>query len=445
MPRKEAWFETRIENIKAAIANTASPFIFPPYSATHYYFPMSRKIRYGMIGGGRGAFIGGVHRIAAGIDGQCELVCGAFSSDPERSKASGADLFLPAERCYGSFQEMIANEKALPADQRMDFVTIVTPNHMHFPAAKLALENGFNVLSDKPATFNLAQAKELAGIVKASGKLYGITYNYTGYPLMRQARQMVEEGKLGKIRKVVVEYPQGWLATLLESTGQKQAAWRTDPKMSGAAGCMGDIGTHAINLAEYVTGLHIKELAADLTIFVEGRKLEDDGNVLLRFSNGAKGVLHSSQISVGCENNLSLRVYGELGGLEWSQLDPNTLIVTSLDKPKQIFRTSMGYLGSAAAACTRTPAGHPEGYLEGFANIYKCYVNHIRAVEAGTHPNPLDMDYPTIEEGIAGMAFIEAVVTSSAKNAAWTPLDYTPTTRAKYGDVALNSDRGGLG
>jgi predicted dehydrogenase len=408
---------------------------------------MSRKIRYGMIGGGRGAFIGGVHRIAAAIDGQVELVCGAFSSSPEKSKASGADLFLPADRCYGTFEEMIKAEAALPADKRMDFVSIVTPNHMHFAAAKLALESGFHVLSDKPATFNLAQAKELAGIVKASGKLYGVTYNYTGYPMIRQARQMIEQGKLGEIRKVVAEYPQGWLATMLEKTGQKQAAWRVDPAICGAAGCMGDIGTHAINLAEYVTGLHIKELAADLTIFLgkEGRRLEDDGNVLLRFTNGAKGVLHSSQISVGCENNLSLRVYGELGGIEWNQLDPNTMIVTWLDQPKQVYRTSMGYLGSAAAAATRTPAGHPEGYLEGFANIYKNFVNHVRAVEAGTAPNPLDMDYPTIEEGVAGMAFIEAVVASSAQNAAWTPLDYKPSERAKYGDATLNSDRGGLG
>ena len=407
---------------------------------------MSRKIRYGMIGGGRGAFIGGVHRIAAAIDQQIELVCGAFSSNPQKSKDSGADFHLPADRCYGTFEEMIKAEAALPADKRMDFVSIVTPNHMHFPAAKAALEAGFHVLSDKPATFNLAQAKELAGIVKKSGKLYGVTYNYTGYPLIRQARQMIEQGKLGEIRKVVVEYPQGWLATMLENTGQKQASWRVDPAICGAAGCMGDIGTHAINLAEYVTGLHIKELAADLTIFLgkEGRRLEDDGNVLLRFTNGAKGVLHSSQISVGCENNLTLRVYGELGGIEWSQLDPNTMIVTWLDQPKQIFRTSMGYLGSAAAAATRTPAGHPEGYLEGFANIYRNFTNHIRAVEAGTTPNPLDMDYPTIEEGVAGMAFIEAVVASSANNAAWTPLDFTPTTRAKYGDASLNSDRGGL-
>ena len=399
----------------------------------------------GMVGGGRGAFIGAVHRMAAALDGQIELVCGAFSSDPARSKASGADLFLPPDRCYGTFEEMILAEKALPLGERMDFMVIVTPNHMHFPPAKMALENGFHVLSDKPATFNLAQAKELAEIVKTTGRLYGITYNYTGYPLMKEARQMVEQGKLGKIRKVVVEYPQGWLSTLLESTGQKQAAWRTDPKICGAAGCMGDIGTHAINLAEYVTGLHIKELAADLTIFVEGRQLEDDGNVLLRFNNGAKGVLHASQISVGCENNLSLRVYGELGGIEWHQRDPNTMLVTSPDQPMQVYRTALGYLGSAAAAASRIPAGHPEAYLEAFANIYKNFANHIRAVATGATPDPLTTDYPTIEEGLAGMAFIEAVVASSANNAAWTPLDYTPTPRAGYGDAAAKLDRGGLG
>ena len=405
---------------------------------------MNRKIRMGMVGGGRGAFIGAVHRTAAALDGQIELVCGAFSSEPERSKASGADLFLPPQRCYGTYEEMILAEKALPVGDRMDFMVIVTPNHRHFAPAKMALENGFHVLSDKPATFNLAQAKELSAIIKSTGQLYGITYNYTGYPLMREARQMIEQGKLGKIRKVVVEYPQGWLATLLENTGQKQAAWRTDPAICGAAGCMGDIGTHAINLAEYVTGLHIKELAADLTIFVESRRLEDDGNVLLRFNNGAKGVLHSSQISVGCENNLSLRVYGETGGIEWQQRDPNTMLVTSLDQPMQVFRTGLGYLGSAAAAGTRIPAGHPEAYLEAFANIYKNFAGHIRAIATGATPDSLMLDYPTIEEGLAGMAFIEACVASSANNAAWTPLDYTPTPRAGYGNASANIQRGGL-
>jgi predicted dehydrogenase len=271
---------------------------------------MSRKIRYGMVGGGRGAFIGAVHRIAANMDGQIELTAGAFSSDAEKSRASGQDLFLDPQRVYASYDEMVKREAALPADERIDFVAIVTPNHVHFPAAQAALEAGFHVLSDKPATFDLAEAKELAALVKKTGLLYGLTHNYTGYPLVKQAREMVATGQLGKIRKVVVEYPQGWLATTLEASGQKQAAWRTDPKRSGAAGCIGDIGTHAENLAEYITGLKISELAADITAFVKGRKLDDDGNVLLRFKGGAKGVLHSSQISVGEENNLNIRVNG---------------------------------------------------------------------------------------------------------------------------------------
>jgi predicted dehydrogenase len=381
---------------------------------------MSRKIRYGMVGGGRGAFIGAVHRIAANMDGQIELVCGAFSSDPEKSKASGGDLFLDASRCYGSFEEMILAEKALPVDKRMDFISIVTPNHMHFAPAKLALENGFHVLSDKPATFDLAEAKTLAGIVAGTGLLYGLTHNYTGYPLVKQAREMVLSGALGKIRKVVAEYPQGWLATRLEESGQKQAAWRTDPTRSGAAGCVGDIGTHAENLAEYITGLKIRELAADLTSFVEGRLLDDDANILLRFEGGAKGVLHCSQISVGEENNLNIRIYGEKGGLEWHQKEPNTLLVKWLDKPMEVYRTANGYLGAAAAANTRTPPAHPEGYLEAFANIYRNFANHIRARIAGQEPSDLVLDYPKIEDGVRGMAFIEAVVNSSKQNAAWT-------------------------
>ncbi len=376
-----------------------------------------------MVGGGRGAFIGAVHRIAAAIDQQIELVCGAFSSDPERSKASGADFFLPAERCYGTFQEMIEKEKALPAGERMDFVAIVTPNHMHFPPAKLALENGFHVLSDKPACFDLAESKALEEVVKASGRLYGLTHNYTGYPLVKEARDMIKAGKLGKIRKVVVEYPQGWLATRLEASGQKQAGWRTDPSQSGAGGCVGDIGTHAENLAEYITGLKISELAADITSFVEGRLLDDDVNVLLRFDNGAKGILHSSQISVGEENNLNIRVYGEIGGIEWHQREPNTMLVKWLDQPMQVYRTANGYLGKNAASASRTPPAHPEGYLEAFANIYKNFANHIRAFETGTTPDEVALDYPKIEDGIRGMAFIEAVVASSKGNAAWTRLD----------------------
>ena len=377
----------------------------------------------GMVGGGRGAFIGAVHRIAANIDGQIDLVCGAFSSDPQRSKESGGDFFLPPDRCYGTFDEMMKAEAALPEDQRMDFVSIVTPNHVHFPAAKAALEAGFHVLSDKPATFDLAEAKQLRQLIEQSGLLYGLTHNYTGYPLVKQARDMVREGKLGKIRKVVVEYPQGWLATRVEASGQKQADWRTDPKRSGAAGCIGDIGTHAENLAEYITGLKIKELAADLTTFVDGRQLDDDGNVLLRFDNGAKGVLHASQISVGEENNLNIRVYGETGGLEWHQNEPNTLLVKWLDQPMQVYRTANGYLGEAATANTRTPPAHPEGYLEAFANIYRNFANHIRARLDGSQPDALVLDYPTIDDGVRGMAFIEAVVASSRNNAAWTGLD----------------------
>jgi predicted dehydrogenase len=378
-----------------------------------------------MVGGGRGAFIGGVHRIAAAMDQQIELVCGAFSSDPERSRASGRDLFLPPERCYGTFEEMIKTERRLPEGKRMDFVSIVTPNHMHYPPAKLALENGFHVLSDKPATFNLSQAKKLGDLVRQTGLLYGLTHNYTGYPLVKEARDMIRAGRLGKVRKVVVEYPQGWLATRLEATGQKQAGWRTDPKRSGAAGSIGDIGTHAENLAEYITGLQIEELAADTSTFVKGRKLDDDGNVLLRFKGGAKGVLHCSQISVGEENNLNIRVYGELAGIEWHQKEPNTMLVKWLDRPMEIYRTGMGYLGASARAATRTPPAHPEGYLEAFANIYKNFANHIRARLEGRKPAKDDaaLDYPKVRDAIRGMAFIEAVVKSSKKNAAWTKLD----------------------
>jgi predicted dehydrogenase len=352
------------------------------------------------------------------------LVCGAFSSSPKKSKASGRDFFLPARRCYGTFEEMIEREAALPAEERMDFVSIVTPNHMHFPPAKMALENGFHVLSDKPATFSLKEAKALEKLIKKSKRLYGLTHNYTGYPLVKEARHMVATGKLGKIRKVVVEYPQGWLATRLELTGQKQAGWRTDPKRSGAAGCIGDIGTHAENLAEYITGLKIKELAADLTAFVSGRKLDDDGNVLLRFTGGAKGVLHSSQISVGEENNLNIRVYGERGSLEWHQNEPNTMLLKWPDQPMQVYRTGNGYLGAAAANAARTPPSHPEGYLEAFANIYVNFANHIRAKldRRKLAKDDPALDYPKIKDGIRGMAFIEAVVKSSKNNARWTKL-----------------------
>lgn len=384
-----------------------------------------------MVGGGRGAFIGAVHRIAAAMDQQTELVCGAFSSDPDRSRASGRDLGLLDGRCYGDFEAMVTGEATLPEEERMHFVVIVTPNHAHFSPAKLALLNGFHVLSDKPATFSLAEAKELAALVKQTGLLYGLTHNYTGYPMVRQARHMVRAGDLGIIRRVTVEYPQGWLATRLEKTdgdGAKQAGWRTDPAKSGAAGCVGDIGTHAENLAEYITDLPISELAADLTRFVPGRRLDDDASVLLRFVGGAKGTLQCSQIAVGEENNLSIRVYGDKGGLEWHQVEPNTLLVKWPDRPAQIYRAGHAYLCAEARAACRTPAGHPEGYLEAFANIYQGFVAAIRARHAAGGLPPADgsvpeFDFPTIEDGVRGMAFIEAVVASSKANAAWTQLD----------------------
>lgn len=379
---------------------------------------MNRKLRFGMIGGGRGAFIGAVHRIAAVMDGQAELVAGAFSSDPEKSRVSGEDLMLDPARVYGSYQEMAKAEAKLPAGVRIDFVVIVTPNHQHFPPAKLFLEAGFNVVLDKPATFDLVEARKLRGIVKRTRKVLVLTHNYTGNAMVKQAREFVRTGKLGRIRKVVVEYPQGWLSGRLEETGQKQAAWRTDPKRSGAAGAMGDIGTHAENLARYITGLRIKELCADLTAFVPGRKLDDDGNILVRYEGGAKGVLHASQISVGEENNLNIRVYGEQGGLEWKQEHPNELIVKYPDRAAEVWRRGNGYVGEAAKRFTRIPAGHPEGYLEAFGNIYREAFRAIRAELAG-EPLPEDLDFPTIDDGVEGMAFIETAVKSSKLGAKW--------------------------
>jgi predicted dehydrogenase len=377
---------------------------------------MNRKMRMGMVGGGKDAFIGSVHRMAAALDNEIELVCGAFSSSPEKSKASGEALYLPADRVYGTFEEMITKEKALPEGVRMDFVSIVTPNHMHFPPAKMALENGFHVVCDKPMTLTLAEAKELRDLVNKTGLLFCLTHNYTGYPMVKEARQMIKDGKLGKIRKIVVEYPQGWLATKVEN---KQADWRTDPARSGIAGCMGDIGTHAENLAEYITGLKITEMCADLTTYVEGRRLEDDGNVLLHFEGGAKGVLHASQIAVGVENGLNIRVYGEKGGLYWLQEDPNTLIASWIGQPKQIIRTGVGKLSDAAGMNTRIPAGHPEGYLEAFANLYRNFANTLRSVLKGEKPNPAHLDFPGPEDGVRGMAFIETVVASSSSKEKW--------------------------
>ena len=379
---------------------------------------MNRKLRFGMIGGGRGAFIGAVHRIAAQMDGQAELVAGAFSSDAERSKASGADFFLDPARVYGSYEEMAKAESARPAKDRLDFIVIVTPNHQHFPPAKLFLESGFNVVCDKPVTFDLAEAKALQKVVAKSGKVFALTHNYTGNVMVKQARELVRSGFLGEIRKVVAEYPQGWLSTFLEKTGQKQAGWRTDPKRSGAAGCIGDIGTHAENLTRYVTGLHIDSLCADLSTFVKGRKLDDDGNILVRFRGGAKGIIHSSQISVGDENNLNIRVYGTKAAIEWHQEHPNELVVKFPDQPRQVWRRGNGYVSPVAGRFTRIPAGHPEGYLEAFGNIYRDIFRAIEAEVSGKKL-PKDLDFPTIADGVEGMAFIETAVKSSNLGARW--------------------------
>ncbi len=372
-----------------------------------------------MVGGGRGAFIGAVHRMAAALDGEIELVCGAFSSNPEKSRLSGKDLFLPADRCYGSYEEMIKTEKSLPADIRMDFISIVTPNHVHFGPAKMALQNGFHVVCDKPLAFDMKEAKELQRLVKKTGLLFALTHNYTGYPMVKQARGMINKGKIGAVRKVVVEYPQGWLSTKLEATDQKQAAWRTDPKRSGIAGAMGDIGTHAENLAEYMTGLQIKKLCADINIMVEGRRLDDDGNVFLEFDNGAKGILFASQIAAGEENALRIRVYGEKAGLEWSQMEPNSLIVKWLNRPMEIMRTGVGKLYPEAQHATRIPAGHPEGYLEAFANIYKNFALSLRAILAGKKPKALHLDFPGVDDGLRGMRFIEKVIESGKSKQKW--------------------------
>jgi len=372
-----------------------------------------------MVGGGRDAFIGGVHRIAAAIDQQIELVCGAFSSNPEKSRLSGEDFFLDPSRVYGSYKEMIEKESQLPEDVRMDFISIVTPNHVHYGPAKMAMEHGFHVVCDKPLSFDLEEAKDLVHTVKSTGQIFALTHNYTGYPMVKQARHMVKNGELGKIRKVVVEYPQGWLSTLLESSEQKQAAWRTDPKRSGIAGAMGDIGTHAENLAEYITDLKIESVCADISTIVDGRLLDDDGSVLLRFDNGARGILFASQISVGEENSLAIRVYGEKAGLEWHQMSPNTLVLKHQDKPNEIYRTGVGDLSPEAQAHTRVPAGHPEGYLEAFANIYRNFAKCVQARIDGVEVDPIYNDFPTVEDGLRGMEFIYKVIESGKSDQKW--------------------------
>lgn len=385
---------------------------------------MSRKLRMGMIGGSLEAFIGAVHRKAAAIDGEIELVCGAFSSNPEKSKATGKALHLDPKRVYGSYAEMIEKEKALPEGERMDFVSIVTPNHMHFDPAKLALENGFHVIIDKPLAFNVAEAKNLKKVVEKTGLVLALTHTYTGYPMVKEARNMVATGKIGKVRKVYVEYPQGWLSTFVEGSGNKQASWRTDPSKSGAGGAIGDIGTHAANLAEYITGSNITEINALLNTVVKGRALDDDSSMLIRFDNGATGVLLATQVAAGDENNLNIRVYGEKGGLEWRQEEPNTLVAKWLDRPKEILRAGMGYLSDIAKKNTRTPSGHPEGYLEAFANIYQAFGRAVRDYKPGKKINPAKYDFPDVEDGVRGMIFVDTVIKSSTSNKKWTAVKY---------------------
>ena len=377
----------------------------------------------GMVGGGKDAFIGAIHRIASNMDGLIELCCGALSINPEIAKDSGKSLFLPEDRTYLTFEEMIQNESKMPADKRIDFITIVTPNFAHFAPAMMALENGFNVVIEKPMTFTLEEAKELKKKVEETGLILCLTHTYSGYPMVKQARAMVQEGALGNLRKIIVEYPQGWLSKLSEREGNAQASWRTDPKKSGKAGAMGDIGTHAAHLAEYISGLKITKLCADLNIMVKGRALDDDGNVLLKFENDVAGVLIATQIAAGEENALKIKIYGEKGGLEWVQQEPNTLLVKWLDQPTQILRSGSNYtnvLSSFATQNCRTPGGHPEGYLEAFGNIYRNFALTLSSKLEGKTPTKEMLDFPGVEDGIRGMAFIENVVESGNSKEKWT-------------------------
>jgi predicted dehydrogenase len=387
--------------------------------------PLNRKLRMGLIGGGQGAFIGRVHSIAATLDNRAALVAGNLSSDAAKAKASAPDYDIPANRAYGSYKEMIAAESKLPADQRIDFVSIATPNHTHFEIAKAFAEAGFNVMCDKPLTFNLEQAEELAKVVQKTGVVFGVTHNYTGYPLVRQARDMVKSGELGEINAVRAFYIQGWLRTRLESEDQKQASWRTDPKRSGAAGCFGDIATHAYNLGRFITGLIPDQISCQLKTFVSGRPLDDYGTAVIRYTNGALGTVTASQISHGRENDLWIEVDGTLGALEWHQEEPNKMIVRRNDKPHQIYTRAGGsYLGKTAGASTRIPSGHPEAFLEAFANIYTAAYADMATRATGGKFDGQNSLYPNVADGIDGMNFITQCVASSAENGAWKTLKH---------------------
>ncbi len=378
-----------------------------------------RKVRMGMVGGGPGSFIGEVHIKSAQLDGQIELVCGAFSSVPDKSRLQGEAYYLDPSRVYASYQEMISREKDLPENKRMDFIVITTPNHVHFEPARLALENGFHVVSDKPLTDDTEDARKLVRLVERTGLVFAVTHAYTGYPMIKEAREMVRSGKLGKIRKVISEYPQGWLTEPMDNTDNVQAAWRLDPARSGKSNCMGDIGTHALNLAEYVTGLKVTQVCADVSILVERRKLDDDGNVLVRFDNGARGIIYASQISAGEENGLKIRIYGEKGGLEWIQTEPNTLIVKWLDKPTEVIRPGNTWCSDIAKYNTRLPFGHPEGLFEAFANLYRNVATCIQHRLDGKEPPAEALDFPTVYDGLRGMLFIDTVLESSKSDHKW--------------------------
>lgn len=381
---------------------------------------IQRKLKMGMVGGGPGSFIGDVHLKAAQLDGLAEIVAGAFSQTPQKSAQRGKELFLDPKRVYGSYKEMIKEELKLPEGERIDFVSIVTPNHSHFPVAKAFFEAGFNVVLDKPMTLTLKESKDLQKIVKRRKKqVFALTHNYTGYPMVKLARDLVAKKEIGNIIKVVVQYPQGWLIDRIEAQGAKQAQWRTDPKKSGKAGCMGDIGTHAENLAEYITGLKITDLIADLGSVVKGRKLDDDGNCLLKFEKGVRGILFASQVSIGDLNGLQIRIYGDKASLLWKQEDPNELYVYEKQGSVKVYRRGTDEVGAksaAAAAATRLPFGHPEGFYEAFANIYKNACNSIKAIKSGKKPSKIDLDFPTVDDGVRGMQFIETVVKSSKEH-----------------------------
>ena len=385
---------------------------------------LDRKLRMGMVGGGRGAFIGGVHRMAAALDGKIELVAGAFSSNPDKSKLSGEDLMLDPSRVYASYQDMATSEAALPADQRIDFVSIVARNDLHFDVAKAFLDVGINVICEKPLAFSLEQGKQLAEVVKASGKVFALTHNYTGYPMVKEAKAFVADGKLGRILKVVAEYPQGYASSAFHDADEGAISnWRMDPSVSGISNCIGDIGSHAENLVQYITGLEIEEVAAELTTFIPGRKLDDDGNMLVRYKGGAKGILYASQISAGDENNLNVRIYGTDASLEWHQEHPNELTMKFANAPRQIHRRGNDYNGPECAANTRLPFGHPEAFIEAFANVYLAAAEAIADEVNGNFPRSAGYDFPTVDDGVTGMAFIEAAVKSSQNNSAWTKLE----------------------